>query len=380
MLTRRSILGSILALGVVPAMVRGDALMRIVPPNPGPSGGGTSTPGSPPTTSGKYTVLSMPPMPSDGHAVAPFMNGQTTKHVAMVEVAPGKVAAYAGDFTGAPYVDSYRQDAFTLDLASNTWTLRETYAKAGLKPKRPDTMGIAWDALKSRILLIPGILSESPPPPAGAWAHHADGTWTVDNGLQWGTGMMRGGCMDAHTRRWIAVGESATLGSVVRDYNIDDWSKATTTPWPGADGTFQTYVDQSLPCIVGRYVYFVAQTKFASGAPIQVRFYRWNIDARGPVQRLADPPVANSTPESTLLAGSGTKVVWPHILGPEGVIDAMLVYDVATDKWVADAARPNVPATEFLMNSLCALADGRVLMGGSAFNTTRQRHIFIYRP
>lgn len=317
-------------------------------------------------------------MPSDGHAVAPFMAGCVTKHVAMVEVAPGKVACYAGDFTGAPYEDSYRQDAWTLDVASNTWTRRDAYSSADPRPHRPDTMGIGWDAQKQDILLIPGVLTGVTQPPFGAWRHHSDGTWSVDNGLKWGTGMMRGGCADWQTRQWVSIFESATRGGVIRLWNVDNWSLVVDTLWTSGGSDFQCYAD-SLPCLVGRWVYYVARTIFSSGAHPEVRFYRFNIDTKA-VERMANPPVTDSTPESTVLAGSGTKVVWPHILGPEGAIDRMLVYDTVAGTWGEELSRPAIPSNKFLMNSLCSLADGRVLMAGSAFNSSNQTVIIGYQP
>lgn len=310
------------------------------------------------------------------------MAGCVTKHVAMVEVAPGKVACYAGDFTGAPYEDSYRQDAFTLDVASNTWTLRESYTMAGLHPPRPDTMGIGFDAIKQDVLLVPGVVTGNPSPsptnPTCAWRHHANGTWSTDPGLIWNTGMLRGGCYDVQTRQWVSIFESATRGGVIRLWNVDNWSLVVDTLWTSGGSDFQCYAD-SLPCLVGRWVYYVARTIFSSGAHPEVRFYRFNIDTKA-VERLANPPVTDSTPESTLLAGSGTKVVWPHIMGPEGVIDRLLVYDTVAGTWGEELTRPPIASNKFLMNSLCSLSDGRVLMAGSAFNSSNQTVMIAYQP
>ena len=331
-----------------------------------------AAPPPPPTITGTWVAGLLPNMPNTGAAVAPFMYNAGTKHVAMVEVAPGKIAVYGGDYTGAPYEDSYRQDSWTLDVATGIWTQRGAYGSPDPRPHRPDTMGIGWDAVNQRIIFVPGIITEGV---SEVWSHYPDGHWVKETTNFGGTGMMRGGVYDAQTRRWLAFAQSSTLGTVVREWSVDTWQPVATTVWDGSTSAYTEYVEDSLPTIVGRNVYMVSR-EIRADSTSSVRFFRWNIDSRT-MTRMADPPVPINTPESTLLATSGTKVVWPYILGPEGIISKVLVYDPATNVWSEDIGRPALAnQSEFLANSVCGMSDGSVFMAGSAFNSTRQTHWF----
>lgn len=329
-------------------------------------------------------------MGADGKARASFMRDYDEKHTAMVEGDPGVIETIAGDHTGSEGDDSYRNDGHALTLATNTWRVDQDFNAPGLKPPRPDTGGIGRDPTTGDILWVPGLLmgNESPTPanPSGAWwRSKKTGLWRMDPGLVYNTGMMRGGVPDWTTRKWLSVYESASLGPMVSMWDVDNFDKSRRVDvgWgePGVNDKFSYYASDSLPCIVGRVMYFIARTVIKAGGS-EARFFGFNIDTRK-TTRLASPPVSTWTvPESTLLAGAGTKVVFPHILGPDGVILGLYIYETLTNVWTQELTRPfGLPSNKFLMNAMCPVPSrGSVLFAGSAFGSTRQTTMIEFSP
>ena len=356
------------------------------PTTPTPTPTTTPAPTTSATTTGNWTSRPLPQLNVDGSPNGPFTAGYETKHVCGVKVTAAQAAKLGlklaedgivfmgGDYVGAPQNQSYRQEVWSHGLTSGVWNLECAYDSPAPRPINPDAIGVHNDIdLRGRIAMVPGMIM-SQPNGADAWGWTGGTNWTqLTNGFP-GTGMFRGGCFDAATGRWISFRPSATLGHTCREFDPATWAMTAETPWPQFAGLSLSY-EQGQPCIVGRYAYFLA-SHTADGLTYDVWALRWHLDNRT-IEQITAPPVASVTPESTLLAACGTKVVFPYITGPEGVVNGVYVLDTTTLVWSLDTS----PApSDLAMNCHIALGDGTSFMCGRAFQTPHQTSEFIYRP
>ncbi|NDP41124.1 MAG: hypothetical protein GZ089_00140 [Aromatoleum sp.] len=101
----------------------------------------------------------------------------------------GRIYFVGGDYGGQPWVSSYRQETWSLDVAERManprnpnagWRLEYPYAGFGgnsVQPKHPDYVGWQWDAMLHRFWMIPGVMditTDNPPNETPARASDAN--------------------------------------------------------------------------------------------------------------------------------------------------------------------------------------------------------------
>ena len=133
------------------------------------------------------------------------------KHInATVNPTNGRIYVTGGDYAGAQFEQSYRQETWSLSLlerwaggtAGNTgWRLEYPYCgpSDGVQPKHPDFMGWMWDAKRSVFWLVPGGMEISNDNCPGETSSRSDDPRFLLNHLM---------TFDPATRRWSDMGRN----------------------------------------------------------------------------------------------------------------------------------------------------------------------------
>ncbi|HET7904445.1 MAG TPA: hypothetical protein VFM17_07785 [Candidatus Eisenbacteria bacterium] len=99
------------------------------------------------------------PRPASGQGPCP---GQC-KHVRMAfNPSDGRIYFCGGDYGGAPYIDSGRQEVWSYGVADSSWRLEHPYCgpAGATQPSHPDEVGWVYDTRRNKFWMVPGYMGQ----------------------------------------------------------------------------------------------------------------------------------------------------------------------------------------------------------------------------
>jgi hypothetical protein len=332
---------------------------------------------------GQITSFPLPPLPD-----APFSSVLGSKHTNMA-YCPLNDRLYV---SGGDWTRSATDGTWSMDMKNGSWRKDvgdPVYPTLPAPSAAQDGMGFVWDAKRRKFLFWPGSyfaydysIKEYA---RGLWFFDPmANTWTQELGL-WGAaghgaGSIFGGIYDEKNDEILTLHDDSTSGHC-RRWSVGQLKQLPTLyfsiPKPAGQAA---YFANSQHARIDRAVYVVGVTT-NGGSDVRTGFWKWGMDDHT-FTALPPPPVDPKRTKVDVievrLAPSDEYVVWPFMNGPEGTIHGIYRFNVKTGKWTVDTQVPSYG--NFLANSVAALPDGRIVMGGSCMGNKQQTHLWFYKP
>ena len=334
------------------------------------------------------------PLPSGAtYTGYPYTSDHASKHTNMA-YCPLDGRLYV---TGGDTPSSATNGTWSMSLDDGSWRRDQdgpVYPTTPAPYALQDNAGFEWCASRSKFIVWPGWYYPYPPPIDTAtypimnysmgfwWFDPLTSTYTQDttffNGAYESTGCTYGGVYDEVNDHLVAFTDSTYGSKYCRRWDLtagvtmSNLALTLTT-----NSTYPGFVFmRSKPVKIGRYVYVLGYRTDGTTAGQQPMMFRWHLDNHT-TEELAAPPVTGSLMVEIEIrpAASNTKLVFPFVAGPEGVVIGLHVYNPANNQWTTDTKRPAYG--NFIGNAICALPDGRVAFAGGVFGA-QQTHMWFY--